>query len=59
MSKISFQTDTMSSLLAWMDENNASAEEAAVHYLTTYKDRWSSWLSDDAREKLGSVLSAG
>lgn len=56
MSHVSFETSTMSSVLAWMDENNASAEEAAVHYLTTYKDRWSTWLSDDAREKLGSVL---
>ena len=59
MSKISFETDTMSALLAWMDENNASAEEAAVHYLTTNKDTWASWLNDDAREKLSSILKAG
>lgn len=35
MGNISFETATMSAVLAWKDENNASAEEAAVNYLTT------------------------
>ena len=39
-----------------MDENNASADEAAVYYLTNYQDQWSEWLSDDARQNLASVL---
>jgi len=56
MSKISFDTDTMSALLAWMDENNASAEEAAVYFLTNNQDTWSDWLSDEARENLSAIL---
>ncbi|WP_118132732.1 ABC transporter substrate-binding protein [Oceanicella sp. SM1341] len=56
MSKMTFDTDTMSKLLAWQDENNASAEETAVHYLTNYQDEWSGWLSDGARERLSKLL---
>jgi glycine betaine/proline transport system substrate-binding protein len=56
MSNVTFKTSTMSSLLAWKDENNASAEEAAVYFLTHNKDVWSAWLSDDARERLSKVL---
>lgn len=56
MSNISFETDTMNSVLAWKDENGASAEEAAVYFLTTHQDVWADWLSDDARQKLSNVL---
>lgn len=51
-----FKTDDMSALLAWQDENSASAEEVAVYYLTNHKDEWQGWLSDGAREKLSSLL---
>ena len=53
---MTFSTDEMSKLLAWQDQNNASAEEAAVQYLVTYPDDWSAWLSDDARENLSALL---
>ncbi|MCF4166007.1 ABC transporter substrate-binding protein [Zavarzinia compransoris] len=56
MSKMTFSVDHMNGVVAWMDENNASGEEAAVYYLTTYKDVWKDWLSDAAREKLTAVL---
>lgn len=59
LGNMTFETDTMSAVLAWKSENNASAEEAAVHYLTTYKDEWSGWLNDEARTKLSSILDAG
>jgi len=51
-----FQTDVMSELLAWQDENHASAQEVAVHYLTNNQDEWSGWLNDDARENLSALL---
>ncbi|MGC8120706.1 ABC transporter substrate-binding protein [Marinobacter sp. VGCF2001] len=56
LAELSFETSTMSSLLAWMDKNNATAEEAAVYYLSNYGDRWSQWLSEDARARLSRVL---
>ncbi|SEP22819.1 glycine betaine/proline transport system substrate-binding protein [Salinihabitans flavidus] len=59
MQNMTFKTEDMSSVLAWMDENTASADEAAVYYLTNYQDQWSEWLSDEARENLASVLEEG
>lgn len=56
LSKLTFKTDTMSALLAWMDESNASAEEAAVYFLNNNSDEWSSWLNESARQRLASVL---
>lgn len=56
LSKMTFQTATMSSILAWMDDNNASAEEAAVYYLSNNASEWSSWLNDSARANLAAVL---
>jgi glycine betaine/proline transport system substrate-binding protein len=56
LQNMTFQTSDMSSVLAWMDENTASADEAAVYYLTTYQEQWTEWLSDDARANLASIL---
>ena len=56
LQNMTFMTDDMSGVLAWMDENTASADEAAVYYLTTYQEQWTEWLSDDARANLASVL---
>ncbi|MCV9999247.1 ABC transporter substrate-binding protein [Pararhizobium sp. YC-54] len=56
MSKVSFTNAQMSETLAWQEEKKASAEEAAVHFLTTYKDVWAGWLSPDAKQKLSAVL---
>ncbi len=59
LENMTFKTDDMNDVLGWMDENNASGEEAAVYYLQNYQDQWSDWLSDDARENLSSVLDQG
>lgn len=56
LSKVSFNVDDMNAVLSWMDANGASAEEAAVYYLTTYSDQWSLWLNDAARENLAALL---
>lgn len=56
MSNVSFPNDIMNTVLAWRDENNASAEEAAVYFLSNYKEIWSGWISEDAREKLSALL---
>jgi glycine betaine/proline transport system substrate-binding protein len=56
VSNISFGTQELSNLLAWQKENSASAEEAAVHYLTNFQDQWSGWLSDEARRNLTALL---
>lgn len=56
MSKVSFTNNQMGTVLAWQEENQASPEEAAVYFLNNYKDVWSKWLNDAAREKLANVL---
>lgn len=56
LSKMQFTNAQMNGVLAWQEENNASADEAAVYYLTTNKDIWGEWLNDAAREKLAALL---
>ena len=56
MSKVSFDVDTLSALLAWKDENGASADETAAYFLQNYGDVWSTWINDEARENLSGLL---
>ncbi|PWR03582.1 glycine/betaine ABC transporter substrate-binding protein [Meridianimarinicoccus roseus] len=56
MSNVSFTNAQMSDVLAWKEANNASNEEAAVYFLTTYSDVWPGWLNDDARARLSALL---
>lgn len=56
MKKLSFTNKQMGTLLAWKQDKKASSEEAAVYFLTHYKDVWVKWLSDDAKKKLAAVL---
>lgn len=58
MANVSFTNDQMGDVLAWQEANNASTEEAAVYFLTTYSDVWSEWVNDAAREKLGALSAA-
>ncbi len=57
MSQVSFSNAVMGEILAWQQDNQASADEAAVYFLSTYPDQWGSWLSDDARQRLSNLLS--
>lgn len=54
---LSFTNDQMNDVLAWQAENNASAGEAAVYFLTNYGDVWPEWLNTEARERLSSLIS--
>jgi glycine betaine/proline transport system substrate-binding protein len=46
----------MNSLLAWQDAESATGDEAAVYFLSTQQDIWSSWINDSARSKLAALL---
>ena len=52
MRRMSFTNEQMNRILAWQEANGASNEETAVHFLTDYRDVWSAWLNDSARERL-------
>lgn len=56
MTNLSFTNSQMGETLAWVEDNNASYDEGAVYFLTTYKDVWGSWLNEAARENLSSLL---
>ncbi|MFD2740964.1 glycine betaine ABC transporter substrate-binding protein [Sulfitobacter aestuarii] len=56
MSKLSFTSEQMGGILAWMEDNNASAEEGAVYFLSNNQDLWSEWLSDAARRNVSALL---
>jgi len=53
---MSFPNDVVSAMLAWKEENNASADEAAAWVLTNHGDMVMSWVSADARKKLAERL---
>ncbi|UWQ21490.1 ABC transporter substrate-binding protein [Jannaschia sp. W003] len=56
MRNVQFTNAQMGEVLAWQEENSASAEEAAVYFLTNYPDVWPNWLNDAAREKLAGLI---
>ncbi|WP_082176066.1 glycine betaine ABC transporter substrate-binding protein [Pseudaestuariivita atlantica] len=56
MKNLSFTNEQMNEILAWQEANGASYEEAAVYFLTNYKDVWGDWLNDEARGKLAALL---
>jgi len=56
MRNVAFSNSQMGELLAWKEDNNASADETAVQFLTNYKDVWPAWLDDEAKEKLSALI---
>lgn len=56
MKNLSFTNAQMNGILAWMDDNKATTEEAAVHFLTSEKELWMGWLNDDAKAKLSELF---
>lgn len=56
MKNVSFTNKQMGEVLAWKKDNKASADEAAVYFLNTYKDTWSKWINEDAKTKLAALL---
>lgn len=56
MSNVSFDIDILNSVLAWQEDESASAEEAAVYFLTNHSAVWSTWVDDAAREKLSALI---
>ena len=56
MQRLSFDNSEMNELLAWHSDNNATVDEAVVHFLQNRPDMWMSWLSEDARANLQDML---
>ena len=56
MSKMSFTNLQLNTVLAWKEDNKASAEETAVTFIQGNSDVWSKWLNPAAKKKLAALI---
>jgi glycine betaine/proline transport system substrate-binding protein len=56
LSNVSFTNAQMGEVLSWRLDNNASYDEAAVYFLTSYPAIWADWLNADAKAKLAAII---
>jgi glycine betaine/proline transport system substrate-binding protein len=56
LSKMQVPNAEISEVLAWGDDNKASPEEVAVHFLKNYEAIWSAWVPADVAEKIKASL---
>lgn len=47
-----WSNDTVNKLLAWMADNQATGEDAAIHFLESNEDLWTQWVSPEVAEKV-------
>lgn len=56
MQNVTVNNDVMNGILAWHTDNEATVDEAVVHYLQNNQDEWMSWLSEDARANVAGMF---
>lgn len=56
LKKYSIKSDTISEILAYMRDNNVSADEAALWFLKEKEDIWTKWVPEDIAEKVKQKL---
>ena len=54
--KRQWDNGTVNELLAWMADNQATGEEAAIHFLENNEDVWADWVSPEVAEKVKAAL---
>lgn len=47
-----WSNDTVNKLLAWMTDNQATGEDAAIYFLSNNEDIWTKWVSPEVAEKV-------
>ena len=58
LSKRTFTNAFLNGLLAWMEENQADGEIAAVHFLNENEDVWRPWVTDEEAGRIKSALAS-
>ena len=48
--------DTVNELLAWMQDNQATGEDGANHFLKNYPQIWSEWVTPEVAERIKAAL---
>ncbi len=56
LSKRSWSNDTVSKLMAWMTDNQATGADGAKHFLKNQPDLWAKWVTPEAAEKIKAAL---
>jgi glycine betaine/proline transport system substrate-binding protein len=56
LSKMQVPNDEISAVLAWGDDNGATAEEVATYFLQTNEAIWTEWVPADVAEKVKASL---
>ena len=56
LSKMQVPNDEISTVLAWGDDNGATPEEVAVHFLKDYEAIWTTWVPAEVAEKVKASL---
>ena len=56
LAKMQVPNAEISTVLAWGDDNKASPEEVAKHFLTNYEAIWTAWVPADVAEKVKASL---
>lgn len=56
LSKMQVPNDQISEVLAWGDDNKATPEEVAVHFLQNYESIWTSWVPAEVANKIRASL---
>ncbi len=56
LSKMQVPNDEISDVLAWGDDNKASPEEVATHFLKNYETIWTKWVPADVAAKVKASL---
>ncbi len=54
--KRGFTNQKMSQMLAWMEENQADAEEAMYYFLESSPEVWKPWVSEEIASKVQQAL---
>lgn len=52
----SIGNNTLNKMLAWMTENQATGEEAALYFLEAFEDEWAAWVTPEAKAKVKASL---
>ncbi|RKF40673.1 ABC transporter substrate-binding protein [Agrobacterium deltaense] len=56
LKKRTWSNAVVSQLSAWMTENQASGQDGAKHFLQTYPEVWTTWVSPEVAEKVKAAL---
>lgn len=51
-----WDNQTVGEILAWMDDNQGTNEDAAIYFFETYPDMWKSWVSQEVAAKVEAAL---